>query len=676
MGKAQVTVFIILGLVIILAVGIVLFVQKKSVPQTQVVPSDVQPINDYVTGCIDQIGRDGISILGLQGGYITLPQVIERNPNAHLRQDSQGIVKTPFWYYEGEDRTPPLENMERELASYVKTNLPDCISNFEAFSPQITVRQKGDLIPIVIIGDKQIIVTLKWPLEVDKAGQVTPIQGFTKVFPVRLKEMWELADKTMKAENQQGWFENLTIDLMSTSKDIPVSGMEFSCGAKKWRIEQVKSSFQEIMAFNLPSVRVENTRLPPPLAPQKTYDDLRKDAVKIRSALEAGKEPKWPTDVPADVFEVNRMRFNVDVPPTDLKAAFVYQPDWPMLINAQPSHGGTLSSAQMKGARKYLRFLCINQWHFAYDVVYPVEMLIRDDRAFNNEGFVFQFAFPVVIEDNRESRVFFGVRKFVAPESGTEFCTTFSDREVDIKATGFPEGSSTIQNLEDANITYRCMNQECALGHTQSDGAGDIHLSTFLPEGCGNPTVTAQKEGYLTARAQAEDATEIFMPRVKTFTYSLVIHPYYEEVNKNNPFAAQNKQWLENQVYTTFTKTMHATVSLTARNETFEQLQEYGWSELPNGSNTIGLIAQDTAYDLDITLFKGANPVGGYHAENLTIPYEKIASSNKLTFHVVEYRPLPIQGYEQAGMFSFLFERGMYSDGAPYAKALKPTFTP
>ena len=671
--KAQVTVFIIIGLVLVLGVGIIIFTQKQSAPSPRAVPSNVQPVNDFVIGCIDQVGKDALTILGAQGGYIKLPSVIERNPNAHVRQDPQGLVKTPFWYYEGEDRTPSLEFMEREVASYIKENLPACIDNFQAFEKQASVREKGALVPVVTIAEKQVIMTLRWPIEVNKGGQVVPFVEFTQAFPVRLKEMWELASLTIKKENELGWFENLTVDLMSANTNIPLSGMEFSCGAKKWRINDIKESLKETLQYNLPAVRIHNTRFPSPIASQRAYDSLKSDAQDIRAALEQGKEPDWPSDVPEDVFEVNRMTFDVGAQRSDLKAAFVYQNHWPLLVNAQPSVGGTLSTSQVKGSQKHLRFFCINQWHFAYDIIYPVEMLIRDDNAWNGEGYIFQFAFPVIIEDNAESRLFFGVRRFVAPETGEEFCSMFSDLQTDIKVLGFPQGSALAEELEGANITYRCLNQECRLGQTSSDGSGAIHLSTYLPEGCGNPTIIAEKEGYLTAQAPAQEKTEVFMPRVKSFPYNLIIHPYYEEVSKDNPLVAKNKQWLENQVYTTLPKTMRATVSLTARNESFEQNLLYGW-DLLSAENTIGIIAQDTAYDIDIMLFKGDSPVGGYHAENITLTYEKIAANNHLAFHVIEYRPLPVQGYEQAGLFSFLYDRGTYGE-ISYAQALKPTFT-
>lgn len=659
MGKAQITIFIILGLVILLAVVFVVFFKKE--PAQQKEPSDAKPVEDFVLSCMQQVGKEGLDILGLQSGYIYLPQIIERNPTAHVRLDRQGVLKLPMWYYEGEDRTPSLEFMERELAIYIKQNLPSCTNKFTAFQDW-TVVERSDIFPVVEIAD-EVVVNVKWLLEARKNERVVPLNEFSHSFQVGLKEIWNLADKTMKRENEIGWFENLTIDLMSINPDIPLSGMEFKCGTKRWRLNEVKDNLQTMLMYNLPFVRVHNTDFPAPLESLKTYEKLRDEAEDIRAALEQGEEPDWPENVPADVFEVNRMRFDVGIPPTDLKAAFVYRPEWNMLVNAQPSSGGTLSSNQMKGPRKYLKFLCINQWHFAYDIIYPVQMLIRDDKAFNNEGFIFQFAFPVIVEDNAESRLFFGSRRFVQPDIGADFCTTFGEQQADIVALGFPEGSAVAEQLEDANVSYRCVNQECKLGKTTSDGTGAIHLSTYLPQGCSNPTIIAQKEGYLTAEKTAGENTEILLTRLKKLNYSFVVHPYYEEVSKTNPFVADNKQWLE--PYTGL-KNLKATIIINARDRDFEQnLQETG---------VLVLIADDINYDIDILLYQGDRPVGGYRAENLTIKYEEAAYSDSIVFHVVEYRPSPAQSYEQAGLFAFLYERGEHND-QPYEKYLRPTFT-
>jgi hypothetical protein len=437
----------------------------------------------------------------------------------------------------------------------------------------------------------------------------------------------------------------------------------------------------------LPYVRIENTNYPPPLRPIREYDNLKEEAEDINEDLIAGKEPKWPTGTPADAYEMNRMRWNPGVLNTDLKASFSYQNNWPILINAQPSQGGLLSTSQMKGAKKYLRFFCLNQCHFAYDVVYPVKLTIRDEYAFNGEGYNFQIAFPVIIEDNREQRTAFGARKFVVPDQGGDFCDNLGNEAVDVRALGF-RGGPTAEELPNANITYRCLHKECLLGSTYSDGTGAIRLSAYLPEGCSNPLILANKEGYLQGQEHATGLTEIYMTKLQKMNYTITIHPYYEEVDKTNPFKVQAEQWLMGQEYETFTKTMHATVAISLRDQVFDQYKTYpaNAEAYRTGTETgladikdleldeIQLVESDASYDIDIMLFKGNTIVGGYHAENITITYEEIAGAQTANFHIVEYRPLPEQSHQQAGMFTFLYERGKYEDGSAYQEALRPTF--
>ncbi len=677
--RGQITIFIIIGLVLLLSVATVIYFTQKRITtpikRVVAVPEEVQQVYDYVATCTDQIGKDGLIIMGAQAGFINIPPIIEKNPNAYVIADPMGIAKTPMWYYEGEDRTPTQEFMERELALYVKQNLPDCVKNFEAFKEIYEITQVGEIIPVVTFTDAEVIIEVKWPLDVKMQDRVIKLEQFISSFTLKYKQMHELAKKTMETENQQGWFENLTIDLMSANPKIPVSGMEIKCGTRRWHISEIKKELQTMLYYNLPFIRVENTKYPAPLAPKGVYDDLKEQAAEIREDLTEDRSPKWPENPPADVFEMNRMRLDVGARRTDLKAAFVYFPDWPLLVNAQPNSGGTLSTAQVKGARKYLSFLCINQWHFTYDVIYPVKMIIRDDTAFNGEGYTFQFGFPVIIEDNEESRVFFGIRKFVIPDVGVDFCTNFGTRAIDVRALGFVEGSPVAEELEDANITYRCLNQECVLGKTYSDGTGTIKLNSYLPEGCSNPLLIASKEGYLPGQQFAKDKIDIMMTKLQRMKYSIVIHPY----------DSINKRWLEGQ-FPKFTKTMHASVTISLRNTSYDQYKSYPASaeaftigreayELSTIGNVttdeIDVVWGDAQYDIDILLFKGSLPVGGYHAENLTIKYEEIAGKQNAIFHVAEYRPLPEKATQQQDMYLFLYgEKGL-----PYAKTLKPTFT-
>ncbi len=635
-------------------------------------PEDVQQVYDYVTTCINQISKDGLVILGAQGGYINIPPIIDRTHTAYIPNDPAGISKTPLWYYEGEDRTPSIEFMTRELAFYIKQELPLCTGNFEAFKERFDITASTDLLPIVTLTDQDVIVEIKWPLDIGIRDKRIKLEEFVTSFPVKLKQMWELADKTLQTENSKEWFENLTIDLMSANQDIPMSGMEFKCGTKRWHILKVKEELQKMLYYNLPFIRVDNTNYPAPLESLRVYNNLKSQAEDIKEDLIAEKQPDWPENPPSDVYEMNRMRINVDAPETDLKAAFQYIPEWPLLINAQPSSGGTLSTADMKGARKYLRFLCLQQWHFTYDVIYPVKMTIKDDGAFNGEGYTFQMGFPVVIEDNEGSRQYFGLRKFQTADIGTEFCSIVGAQAVDIRVTGFVEGSPMAEELEGANITYRCLNKECLLGSTFSDGSGSIRLNAYLPEGCSNPLLTAQKEGYLPAGQHAtSDKVDIMLTKLQRMNYTILVHPY----------IPINKQWLP--TYRKFTRDQHATVSFSIRKPAHDQYKGYpanataltgtytGYEDIEK--DELDFVFGDAQYDLDILLLKGDKIIGGYHAENITISYDEIAGASAATFNVVEWRGALDTGFDPVPMFLYLYEDGLY-DGLPYQTVLRPTF--
>lgn len=122
---------------------------------------------------------------------------------------------------------------------------------------------------------------------------------------------------------------------------------------------------------------------------------------------------------------------------------------------------------------------------------------------------------------------------------------------------------------------------------------------------------------------------------------------------------------------------MKATVAISATNKNYDQYLMYPLSKDEKDAGlggNINLIYDTAQYDIDIILFQGDTPIGGYHAENITISYDEIAATNNMILNVVEYRPKPTQPYQEAGMFIFLYERGE-KDGEPYYLALKPTFT-
>ncbi|MEM4239922.1 MAG: hypothetical protein QXM31_00005 [Candidatus Woesearchaeota archaeon] len=656
MKKGQLTVFIIIGLVLLVSVSLVVYLTTrqvmKPVEEAIVVPEDVRPFYNYVDGCANEVAREGIGLLGLQGGFIELPGIIDRTPTAYIPADSANYFKVPLWYYEGEDRTPSIGYMEREISRYVTLRLRECVGEFEPFRDQYSIQEEGNISTRAIIAKDEVILRISWPIALTTGTRTTTIPEFVVRLPVRLGRIWELANATMSAENRHSFFENATIDLMAADgENIPLDGLTIECGVKRWRLPEVRDRLQTLLYYNIPTTRIKNTDFFPFTQKQGVYEALHKDYLRMTKELEQGQDMKPPrTQAPQDAYQYFKFFYDVGIKPTDLKIGFEYQPAWGIQLNAQPNDGALLKSNAGRGVGKYLRLLCINQWHFVYDIIYSIKASIRDDSAFNGQGFVFQFAFPVLINQNSPERVAFGLRRFQSIDFGApEFCMTYGDKLYEISAIGQLEGTNILMEMPDVKLTYRCLDQECELGTTSAEG-GIYRLSTYLPRGCANPFITASKEGYLPATAQLRgDSVAIPMKKLQDMSMKFVVHPYHGETKT----WGAPRQLKESE---------RVSVALSLVNSTFDQFVGF-----PTSNETLQLVLDDAYYDIDAMLMLRNNQIGGYNAQLVRIPYTDIAGKSTIIIHLVEYLPTSITDEQKLNMMEFIMEGG-------YGDALRPEF--
>ena len=69
--RGQVTIFVILGLVILIILGIVYYVKFYILESkyVNIVPQDIQAVDEYVKNCLEQTVKEGLVYLGDHGGY-------------------------------------------------------------------------------------------------------------------------------------------------------------------------------------------------------------------------------------------------------------------------------------------------------------------------------------------------------------------------------------------------------------------------------------------------------------------------------------------------------------------------------------------------------------------------------------------------------------------------------
>ena len=626
--RGQITIFIIIGILILLLIAVVFYFQQQAaqvVPKTPLVQK-LGPVEAYIQSCIDTIGTDAAIKMGQSGGYIYLPKEVDAYPSAHVAEDTVGLLKVPMWYFNDKSYMPSLEEMRYQFSLYLNNSIKKCINNFQPLQNEYDIREIANPSFTVTIADENIVIETSYPLDVyTKARQeVYKVQNFSTFISVRLKKVYSLARAVFEAENRQNFLENLTLQLMTMNNDIPFSGLEFTCSKKQWSIRDIKNALSDEIASNFQSIRFDNTNYAPFSAPESEYKKFK--GLKIDPNTGAILNlPKSPP--PGDIYYYFHFFFDVTSENfRDLKISTIFYREWPMTLNPFPTENGRMQSQDFQGFDQ-INFLCMEMWHFVYDVSFPVEFAIRDDESFGGKGYIFKFAMPVIIMHNRPMKLPLSTRAFVNPSITGEPCTTLGAGQVDIRAYD----KVTKEELGGANISYRCLNSACILGRTKAN-AGIDRLVTSLPEGCANPTLTAIKAGYLDGSAVSPDSGRVSIPMVPLKKYSF-------NVTKILSINGEQSDLLPDE-----------NVLIMLKNKAYNYEQYIVYPDVTGGNlSQLNLIYDTITYDTQMFISKGDRLVGGWTG-NWTVSARDLAESKFVLFKVYEKIPYPSTDEETIGM--------------------------
>ncbi len=186
-AKGQISIFIILGIVI--AGGMIYSFKIKNDAKLnneffsqEDIKTQLENIQANILTCIDEAGREGLNLIGMQGGYY-------KRPLKYIDLDG---VFIPYYYYEGEFLMPSLEDVSSELGDYVEEKAGACLKEleFDGFELKPT---KVDV--KVIISDGEVIFKADSFVVIKKDGRSITFE--TKNHPVSrasaLKDILDIA---------------------------------------------------------------------------------------------------------------------------------------------------------------------------------------------------------------------------------------------------------------------------------------------------------------------------------------------------------------------------------------------------------------------------------------------------------------------------------------------------
>jgi hypothetical protein len=118
-AKGQATLFIILGVMVVLIGGIYMLLQPP-IEETEIKKGfDDLSIDNLVKACISSELENALFLIGYQGGYVNLLE--------NLEKIDMLVSETPFWLYNRSDFSLTDEFVAGEISYYINLAVPKCI---------------------------------------------------------------------------------------------------------------------------------------------------------------------------------------------------------------------------------------------------------------------------------------------------------------------------------------------------------------------------------------------------------------------------------------------------------------------------------------------------------------------------------------------------------------------
>ncbi len=502
--KGQVTVFIIIGIILLFAFAAILYFTQRTSgtelgaeaePILAEVPQAFRPVQTYTDNCILQVGKRGLKILGEQGGYI-YPDLAGSFSSLHPTE-ADGIemssLKIPYWHYNFRSN-PDLEiemrslkpylyieddpemSVEAQLQRFVDEKLDQCLANYSVFSGQgiDVVRLEPQKEIKVTIADNSVNFLVEMKIQAKKVEDSIELEQFYVKVPLNLKHYYEVADEITQMETNYSFLEMQALDLIATYSGVdqerlpPTQAVTFENIPKIfWMENDIKEKLKGLLLSQVPMLRYlgsENFY---------RYDYLSSGAVQ-------------------DLSELYQKNYDNTILPLelgqDLETNFDYF-GWEPYVDLNDV-GGMIKPSHY-GANFFRLNFYTQHYYTTYDLSYPVLVTLRDTDALDGEGYNFVFALESNIRNNEKVKSG-DVLTLPVARVKTMVCDE-DKRNTELLKTVVIDASDR-EPLDAVQIGFSIPEEEnCMMGFT--DPAGEF--SSKYPALYGG-VIDYNREGYLT----------------------------------------------------------------------------------------------------------------------------------------------------------------------------------
>lgn len=192
--KSQLSIFILIGIVLVIAVAFVLiYLAPASQDTGKVETNDDAHITGFVEGCIDQKSKQALFYLGFIGGGT------KQDFFTHY-YEYDDYYRIPYYYYDDKSAIDSIK-IEKVLSNFMDDNLKYCIKSFRNFND--AEFEYSDPRTEVFIKENEVLFNVDFPVKIKKLNKefsIGPV--FTSKIPLRLKKIEEASRNIAKKAQQ------------------------------------------------------------------------------------------------------------------------------------------------------------------------------------------------------------------------------------------------------------------------------------------------------------------------------------------------------------------------------------------------------------------------------------------------------------------------------------------
>jgi len=191
--QGQVTLFIIIGVIALILAAFIFYFRGIGTETDIKLSVEAQPLDNYITSCLESTLVGGIQLVGLQGGYA---QIL----SPALVTDYSTVA---YHYYDGNYTAPSKEEMESQISFFVENALELCLDDFTSFRSQGYEIEIGELSAEI------------------RGNASVELSEYMVTAPVRLGHVYDISKLiTSKTINDPEWIDMTFLSEFDVNVDI------------------------------------------------------------------------------------------------------------------------------------------------------------------------------------------------------------------------------------------------------------------------------------------------------------------------------------------------------------------------------------------------------------------------------------------------------------------------